>query len=147
MKFSYGLREAQFRNYIVRAISQKAQKTGEAILTSLESRLDNVVYRLGFASTRGAARQMVNHGHIWVNGKRVTIPSFQVRVKDEVTIRPASAGKALFADFDVKIKKHTPPTWIDLDKEKKIGRMLARPTMDEFEKSFNINSIVEFYSR
>ncbi len=147
VKFSYGLREAQFKKYIVQAISQKSQKTSEAILTSLESRLDNIVYRLGFASTRAAARQMVNHGHIWVNGKRVTIPSYQVRMKDEIAIRPGSAQKKLFTDFDAKIKKYTPPVWMDLDKEKRVGRMLARPTMDEFERMFNINSIVEYYSR
>src|SRR3989344_3777531 len=93
VKFSYGLRESQFKKYIVQAIDQKTMKTGEAILAYLESRLDNVVYRLGFAATRAAARQMVNHGHIWVNGKRVSIPSFQVRTGNEISVRPQSAGK------------------------------------------------------
>src|SRR3989344_1958398 len=147
VKFSYGLREGQFKKYIVQAISQKTQKTGEVILTYLESRLDNVVYRPGFTSTRAGARQMVNHGHIWVNGKRVTIPSYQVRVKAEIANRQGGAGKKLFMNFVVKKKKYPPPVWMDLDKEKRVGRMLARPTMDEFERMFNINSIVEYYSR
>src|SRR3989344_7894770 len=89
IRLTYGLREKQFKNLVLSAFKQKSIGTPEAVVLSLESRLDNVVYRLGLATTRGASRQMVGHGHIMVNGRRVTIPSYNVKIGDTVTIRQA----------------------------------------------------------
>lgn len=148
LKFSYGLREKQFANYIRSAIKQKSVNTVDAIFSSLESRLDNVVYRMGFGPTRASARQIVNHGHIFVNGKKVTIPSYKIHSGDEVSIRTQSAQKGVFRDLDIKIKKHETPVWLSLDKEKKTGKVVSIPGMsDDSIGIFNINPIVEYYSR
>jgi len=148
LKFSYGLRERQFSNYIHSAIKQKAMNTVDAIFCFLESRLDNVVYRIGFASTRAGARQLVGHGHIFVNGKKVTIPSYRIKVGDEISVRTQSSQKAIFKDLDVKIKKHETPVWISLDREKKSGKIVSVPGgSDDLLSIFNINPIVEYYSR
>ena len=148
LKFSYGLREKQFANYIRSAIKQKAMNTVEAVFNFLESRLDNVVYRLGFASTRASARQLVGHGHIFVNGKKVSIPSYKTKVGDEISIRTQSSQKGVFKDLDVKIKKHEAPAWIALDREKRAGKIVSIPGgSDDLFSTFNINPIVEYYSR
>jgi small subunit ribosomal protein S4 len=146
----YGLREKQFKNIVLAALKQKKVRTPEAILNALEARLDNVVYRLGFASTRAAARQLVGHGHIAVNGRRVSIPSYSVSVGDEVSVKKESSQKGAFKDFDALIKNRISPSWLVVDPQKKSGRFVAHPSMealDEFGKSFNINSVVEYYSR
>lgn len=150
MKFSYGLREKQFSNYVSKAVNQKAMPTGDALVTYLETRLDNAVYRLGFASSRAAARQIVNHGHIMVDGKRVSIPSYKVLPGKLITVRQQSLGKGFFSNIDSNLKKHETPTWLELDREKKTGRVASHPqrdSLDEMERSFNINAIVEYYSR
>lgn len=154
VKFLYGLRERQFRNYIMDALKQKSMTTSDAVLSNLETRLDNVVYRLGFAPTRAAARQLVNHGHILVKRKslsnflRVTIPSYKLRVGDELRIRPESVKKGPFGNLEISIKKHTPPVWLELDREGFSGKILASPTSgDDISKGYNISAIVEFYSR
>ncbi len=147
VKFTYGLRERQFKNYVTKAINQKAMRAGEAILAYLESRLDNIVYRLGFAPNRASARQLVSHGHMLVNQRRVSIPSYKVKMGDEIAIRKESAGKGIFSNLDLSIKKYIPPVWLEIDKEKKIGRMVAHPASESQEKGYNINAIVEYYSR
>jgi small subunit ribosomal protein S4 len=147
LRLSYGLRERQFKNYIMSAIEQKAMKTGEAIFNFLESRLDNAVFRMGFVSTRSAARQMVSHGHIVVNGKRISIPSYQVRNGDVIGIRQNSVQKKLFMDLPLVLKKYEAPAWMQLDKEKKTAHIVGRPATPELEKGYNVNAIIEFYSR
>lgn len=148
LKFSYGLRERQFSNYIRSAIKQKAMNTADAVFHFLESRLDNVVYRMGFAETRSAARQLVSHGHILVNGKKVTIPSQRIYAGDEIAIRPQSSQKGLFKDLDIKIKKHEAPAWLFLDRENKSAKVVALPGgSDDLFATFNINPTVEYYSR
>ena len=147
IKFLYGLRERQFKNYVARAASQHKIPTGEALVLSLESRLDNIVYKLGFAPTRASGRQMVNHGHILLNGKRVNIPSHQVKMKDVVEIRAPSRQKGLFANLELTIKKYNPPEWLELNKSELKGIVVSRPGVLELTKSHNINSIVEYYSR
>lgn len=148
LKFSYGLREKQFENYVRSAIKQKSMNTVEAVFYFLESRLDNVIYRMGLAPTRASARQLVSHGHIFVNGKKVNIPSYNVKVGEEVSIRAQSSQKGIFKDMDIKIKKHEAPLWISLDKEKKIGKIVSKPGgSDDLFAIFNINPIVEYYSR
>lgn len=147
VKFLYGLRERQLKNYVASAISQHKIPTGEALVSSLELRLDNAVYRLGFAPTRASARQIVNHGHIFVNGKRVTIPSFSLKVGSEIQIRPASLGKALFANISLTLKKYNPPEWLLLDKINFKGKIAVQPATAELIKAYNVSAIVEYYSR
>ncbi len=147
LKFLYGLRETQFRNYVVEA-SQRTGSTSEILYQLLESRLDNVVYRLGFAFSRARARQIVTHGHIWVNGRSVNIPSFRTRKGDIISIRPQSAGKGLFKDLDIQLKKYNAPAWIELDREKREGKVLGASAIElEGALELNVNAIVEFYSR
>ncbi len=150
IRMFYGLRERQFKNLVLKAFKQKSMSAPSAVLMSLETRLDNIIYRLGLASTRAAARQLVGHGHIMINGKRVTIPSYQVDVDDEIMIRPASATSGVFANFELLMKKQSLPAWLSWDAGKKSGRMVAYPssdTLSDLGKGFNINAIVEYYSR
>lgn len=147
LKLSYGLRERQFKNYVLSAIKQKSMNTAEAMLYYLEARLDNLVFRMGFSPTRSGARQMVNHGHILVNGKRVTIPSYRVTIGDEISIREGSKQKGIFRDFNSILKKYEAPAWISLDKEKITGRVTGLPESEHLKSTYNVNAIVEYYSR
>lgn len=147
LKLSYGLRERQFKNYLFSAIKQKTMNTAEAVFYYLEYRLDNVVFRMGLASTRSSARQMINHGHILVNGKKVTIPSYRVKIGDEINIRNESKTKGVFKDLLSALKKYDAPTWISLDKEKIVGRIVSLPQSENLKSVYNINAIVEYYLR
>src|SRR3989344_1798142 len=121
LKLSYGLRERQFKNYLLSAIKQKAVNTADAVFYYLELRLDNCVFRMGIAPTRSSARQLVNHGHILVNGKKVTIPSYRVKIGDKISIREGSKAKNVFKDLSSFLKKYEAPVWISLNKEKVMG--------------------------
>ncbi|MDP2668978.1 MAG: 30S ribosomal protein S4 [bacterium] len=147
LKFLYGLRERQFRNYVQGALKQKGVGTSDAIINALESRLDNAVYRLGFSPTRAAARQVVNHGHVQVNGKRVNIPSYSLKIGDEVKLREASKQKGPFMNLEILIKKAAPPSWLELDRVSYAGKMTAPPSGEGLGKGYNMNAIVEYYSR
>lgn len=144
IQFSYGMREAQMRQVFLRAFKSKGI-TGEVMLRILESRLDNVVFRLGFAPSRSVAKQLVNHGHIFINKKRVTIPSYIVKIGDTISIRPGSAGKGAMRDIHETIKKYDAPVWLALDKEKLEGTMLAVPDVSGLQ--FDIHLVVDFYSK
>lgn len=147
LKFLYGLRERQFQNYVLDAISQSAAPSSEAVVSKLEMRLDNVVYRLGFAKTRAAARQIVGHGHITVNGRGVNIPSYQVKAGDEIKIKQGASKKKLFADLGISLKKYSAPPWLELNKADFSGMVAAKPPAEDFIRSYNLSSIVEYYSR
>jgi len=128
VKFAYGLRTRQFTNYSREAKDKAGGGDVKAMLFSfLESRLDNIVFRMGFADARSKARQIVTHGHIMVNGRRVDIPSYRISIGDKITIRPQSAAKAIFKDLDVKLKKYNAPVWVKLDKVKKEGEIIGTP--------------------
>lgn len=146
MKFFYGLRERQFRNYAMEA-RRRAGDTAQLLVEILESRLDSTVLSMGFGATRSGARQMVSHGHIMVNGRKVNIPSFRVKKGDKISIRPQSSGKGMFNDLDIYLKKYTPPAWISLDKEKREGAVIGRPAEVNVAGLINVDVIVEFYSR
>lgn len=147
LKFIYGLREKQFRNYFAKAAKTRGL-TGEMLVALLERRLDNVVFRLGFAATRRQARQLVSHGHISVNGRRTTIPSFQVKPGDTIAIREVSRDKKVFGDLAVTIKKHNPPAWLELNKDTFTSTVMSLPAGDELQGvPVEIAQIVEFYSR
>ena len=128
IKFSYGLRTRQFDNYTKEAENKAGGGNVMAALYSfLESRLDNVVFRMGLTDSRSVARQIVTHGHVMVNGRRVDIPSYRVSVGSKINVRPQSAVKAVFKDIDAKMKKYNPPVWLKLDKTKKEGEIIGMP--------------------
>jgi small subunit ribosomal protein S4 len=145
-KLIYGVLERQFRKYFEEVRAQKGD-TGELLVQNLERRLDNVVYRLGLATTRAQARQIVNHGHIHVNGKLVDIPSYRVRIGEVVAIRPQSRDKKYFEPIVKNIEAVQPPAWLELDKSALVGKVLNLPTKDDTDRSIDLQLIVEFYSR
>ncbi len=146
-RFTYCMTEKQFSKYAKTAISKKDGKAVARFFEQLESRADNVVYRSGFAPTRLAARQMVSHGHIMVNGKRITIPSMQLSLEDTISIRPGSSTKPLFASLEERLKAYTQPAWIAFDHEKREAKIQGTPRYEAKDSLFDINSILEFYSR
>ncbi len=147
VRFSYGVGEKQFKKYVKESVAKKGTNTTQALYERLEMRLDNTVYRLGFAPTRTAARQMTAHGHILVNGKRTNVPSQTLSIGDKVTVRPASTTKPLFKELDEKMKKVAIPTWISYDGDKKIASIESTPKYSPSEHLFNLGQVIEFYSR
>ena len=145
-RYIYGLFERQFRRFY--GISAKQPGiTGDNLKVMLERRLDNVVYRLGFADSRPLARQLVLHGHIMVNGHRVNVPSALVNEGDTIVVREASLKKEYFKRLSEDIKSKTIPLWLALDKAKLAGQVVTLPVVDETVAQFNGKSIVEYYSR
>lgn len=146
VRWTYGVLERLFRRYIEEARKHKGV-TGDVLVQILESRLDNCVYRLGIAPSRNAARQLVSHGHITVNGKKASIPSMETRKGDVIGIRPESRNKKVFADLPLKLKKQITPSWLELEKEKAEGKIVGVPTIAEAAIPADVQKIVEFYSR
>ena len=146
VKFVYGMQEKQFRNLYEKA-SRTEGNTGAVLLSLLERRLDNVVYRLGYASTRREARQLVNHGHFTVNGKRVNIPSYLVKVGDLVAVCEASVTKARFKKMKEDDAFVAAPKWLDRDKNTLQGKILAIPTKEDIDFEIAEHLIVELYSK
>lgn len=146
LRLMYGLTEKQFRNLFQKA-KRKQGITGENFLTYLETRLDNVIYRLGFAKTRSSARQFVNHGHLLVNGQKVDIPSYQVSVGDELSVREKTSSRQVATrNLDGSQYNPTPP-WLEVKADSLQGSVTRLPQPDELEQSINIQLVVEFYSR
>ena len=146
LRIMYGLTEKQFRNMFERSKKKKGV-TGEVFLTMLETRLDNVVYRLGFAKTRHAARQFVNHGHILVNGIKVDIASYHVSVGDEIGVREKTSSRQLATRNLEGSQYHPSPPWVEVNADSLQGTVARFPQSDELEKSVNVQLVVEFYSR
>ena len=146
VRYTYGVLERQFKKYVKESVEVKGA-TVQALFERLETRLDNVVYRLGFAPTRQAARQMTAHGHIMVNGKRTNVPSQNVKMGDKITVRSASEKKPLFKDMDEKLSKVALPSWLSYDKEKKVAVIEGMPKHTPTEHLFNLGQVIEFYSR
>ena len=145
IRFSYGITERQLSNYVEKASNIKGAGTAEKFYEELESRLDNVVYRMGLAPSRRAARQMVSHGHFIVNNHRVTIPSYEVQPKDIIKIREGSKVKKIFANLADRLKEYNPPVWVTFDVNKMEGIILAKPK--NVETFLDLNAVLEFYSR
>ena len=145
-KAVYMVLEKQFRHYYEEA-QRREGITGENLVRLLEMRLDNVVYRLGFADSRNQARQMVNHGLIAVNGRKLDIPSAQIRLTDQVSFSPRGQKSELFTVVKDNISRKQVPGWLSLDPGQMAGRVLAKPTLVEAEPLFSPNVIVEYYSR
>jgi len=144
VKRLYGLLESQFRGYYHRGAAAKG-KTGENLLQYLEQRLDNVVFRLGFADTRAEARQLVRHGHFQVNGRRVNIPSYQVRPDDVVTVPPGSSAQQVIRDATDLVSTVAP--WLQADHDGLTGKVLKQPARDEIDTPVQESLIVELYSK
>jgi len=149
LKNWYNLAERQFSNY-VKAILEargKVEDTASLLIQILERRLDNVVFRLGFAPSRSAARQFISHRHVLVNGKIVNIASYQVKKGDVITLKPSSTKKALFQNLATILKKHNSPSWLELKAESLEGKVIGLPNLEEAAPPAEISSIFEFYSR
>ena len=142
----YGMLEAQFRHFFAKA-SETRGVTGEVLLQMLERRLDNVVFRLGLAPSHSAARQLVRHGHIQVNGRKASIPSFQVKAGDEVRVREKSNKLAVVLTTLEARKGQDLPEWLSLDSSALAGRVLSIPTRGSITVPINEQLIVEFYSK
>lgn len=146
MRFTYGLSERQFRTYV-----EQAMKTGHrpiaALFAKLESRLDNIVYRLGIAKTRAQARQLVVHGHVVLNGKKLNVPSAHVRIGDIITIREGSKNIGLLANFTEQHSMASVPAWLTFDVKKISGEKKQEPTFAEKESLFDPELVLEYYSR
>ncbi len=146
VRFSYGVLERQFRRFF--AAARKAPGvTGENMLVLLERRLDNVVYCLGFASSRAQARQVVRHGHIRVNGRKVDIPSYLVRAGDAVSWREGSVRTVYYKRLAEEIKGRAVPGWLSLNEQRMMGSVMALPGKDDIDPRFDGKAIVEYYSR
>ena len=146
VRFSYGLGDKDIERYSKKA-SERSGLFEDEFIKMIESRLDNVVWRFGFAVSRRAARMMVNHGHITVNGKIVSIPSYQLKKGDAVAVKDASLASFLFTDLDTRFKKLEMPHWLSLDKTKKTGTLLSRPGAEDLQENFEFSKIKEYYSR
>lgn len=143
-KRAYGLLERQFRNYVDKASSSKGN-TAELLQQMLEMRLDNVVYRLGVAESRAAARQIVAHGHVLINGKKLDIPSYEVCVNDAISFTP-NVIEALKKRKEV-LAKQEKPSWLSFDLKTTNGKVISRPGLTDLERLFEITPIIEYYSR
>ncbi len=143
LKFSYNVAEKQLRHYYEKAAKVKGA-TGEVLLSLLETRLDNTLYRLGFVPTRSAGRQAISHNHVLVNGKKVNIPSYQVEIGDVLTLSPKGLNIPSIAQ-SLKNEDYQPPTW--LEKKAAVGKIVAIPKRNDIKTEVNEQLIVEFYSR
>src|SRR5690349_20126458 len=146
LRYYYGLMERQFRGVYEKALRRRGV-TGEQMLQILETRLDNVVFHLGFANTRAAARHLVSHGHMKVNGKNVSIPSYALRVNDTIEVRDNSRSRQMASKNLESATSRAVPDWLSLSRDAFKGVVMRIPTRDEIQPIANEQSVVEFYSR
>jgi len=144
-KLIYGLRERQFSNLVAEATRHKGDSS-VFLLKMLEERIDNVVYRLGFALTRNQARQMVSHNMFLLNGKKMNIPSHRVNASDIISLKDNKKNKKLFEGMAEKLGKADLPSWLSVDANKLSGKVLGEPKAEDFEKIIDVKLIIEFYS-
>jgi small subunit ribosomal protein S4 len=146
LRYYYGLLERQFRGVYERAL-RKRGVTGETMLQILETRLDSMVYHLGFAATRPAARQMVSHGHIKVNGRKVSVPSYAVKVNDVIEVRDSNVSRQLATKNLELSTSRAVPDWVTLDRDNFKGTLVRIPSREEMQPVAKEQAVVEFYSR
>jgi small subunit ribosomal protein S4 len=146
LRYYYGLMERQFRGVYEKAFKRRGV-TGEQMLQILETRLDNVVFHLGFGNTRAAARQMVSHGHVKVNGRKVNIPSYSLKVNDVIEVKPSNVSRQLATKGLEISTSRSVPDWLSLSKDTFKGTVMRIPTRDEIQPIANEQAVVEFYSR
>lgn len=144
----YNLRERQFKNYVRKVLGQKGREDAENMLISmLERRLDNVVFRFGIAATREQARQMVSHGFFLVNGTSIDIPSAQVRKGDVISVKPQKKEKGVFKDLALRMKNYKFPSWLVFDAAKMEGKVTGDPAIEEVQPPVEVSTVFEYYSR
>jgi small subunit ribosomal protein S4 len=146
LRYYYGLMEKQFRGVYEKALKRRGV-TGEQMLQILETRLDNVVFHLGFGTTRAGARQMVAHGHVQVNGRKVSIPSYALRVNDTITVKNTTVSRQMATKGMELSTSRSVPDWMSLNKEEFKGVVMRIPTREEINPIANEQAVVEFYSR
>ena len=149
LKNYYGLKEKQFERYVEEILKArgKVEDAGTLLIKKLEKRLDNVVFRLGFARSRREARELVSHGHFLVDSKPVNIPSFQVEKGQVISVKESKRKKPYFKNLSVFLKNYQPPAWLKLDREKLEGKMIEEPTGEDIGVPIDVSAIFEFYSR
>ncbi len=143
----YRLRERQFRRYVEETLESGSRDIADQLVKRLERRLDNAIYRLGIAETRGQARQLVSHGHVLVNERKVDIPSFQVSEGDVLEIKQRSKDAGIFQGIEKRLEKYQPPSWLQLDGKNMRGQVTGQPTAEETQPPVQISMIFEFYAR
>ncbi len=145
----YNLKERQFRKYVKEVLEKrgKVEDAAALLIRILENRLDNVVFRLGFASSRPQSRQMISHGHFLVNGKEVNIPSYSVKKGDVISVSPSSLKTSIFQNLKPLLKKHKTLSWFELDVEKMEGKIIGDPKPEEVAPPVEISVIFEYYSK
>ncbi|MFA5442078.1 MAG: 30S ribosomal protein S4 [Candidatus Paceibacterota bacterium] len=146
VKFAYGIKEKQLRRYFNIALKKKTS-TPETFAKLIESRFDNIVFRLGFVSSRNIARQLVSHGHFMLNNKKHNIPSTIVKKGDIIAIKESSKKKIIFKEITEKLKKYELPKHLEINIEKLEGKIIGEPDLEELQLPFDFTSIVEFYSK
>ncbi|MEX0673094.1 MAG: 30S ribosomal protein S4 [Candidatus Paceibacterota bacterium] len=146
-RYSYLVPEKQFANYVKAAMSTNAGTPADQLYQRLEMRLDNVAHRLGLAPTKTAARQLVSHGHVHVNGRRNNIASHGVSVGDVISIREQSKNTKLFDNLKERLENYNPPAWLSFDENSLTGKVEGRPQLKGADLLFDIQAILEFYSR
>ncbi len=146
LRLLYGLTEKQFSTYVEKALESKANPQA-TLFAFLESRLDSVAYRMGLASTHRMARQMVSHGHLVVNGKRVTVPSYRVSAGDVITVRAGSKESGLFQTLGEKLKEARTPSWISFDLGNLEGKLETAPVFTDQDTAVDIGAVFEYYTR
>lgn len=149
LKNWYNLKERQFKNYVKKILERRGrvEDASSLLIKTLESRLDNVVFRLGFANSRALAKQLVSYGHFLVNGKSIDTPSYLVKKGDVISIKTQKTKKAIFQNLKNLLKKYKVSSWLALDVEKLEGKVIAEPSLEEAAPPVEISAIFEFYSR
>lgn len=146
-RFTYNVSERQFSKYVKDVIESGSHTPTSDLFQKLETRLDNAIYRLGLASTRQFARQVVSHGHILINGRKLNVPSYVVKAGDTISVREGSKSNAIFKELDEKLKTQETPNWITWNVEKKTAGMLRLPTMENQDLLFDLSAVLEYYKR
>jgi len=145
-RFTYGVGERQFSRYVSESVAKKGSNSVQDLFGRLELRLDNAVYRIGLAGSRQGSRQMVSHGHILVNGKKINIPSYAISKGDRLRIREGSLKSGLFKELEEKLKKPL-PAWLSFDKDKREWEVVGIPVFTSSEQNFDLAAVIAFYSR
>lgn len=146
-RLAYGIGESQLKRYVKESTGLQGKNPIDVLIGKLEERLDNVVYRLGLAHTRRLARQLVSHGHITVNGRKVTIPSYHTSMGDVIAVREGSRKSVLFQNVGERLREYRSPQWLDFDREKLTAKRTGTPVASGTDVNANLASVFEFYSR
>lgn len=146
LRFAYDISERQFKRCVQLAMKEKGDNR-ENLMRKLETRLDNAVFRLGLVKSRSAARQLVGHGHILVNGRKVSIPSYQTQVGDKIALKESFKKSPLIEELKFLLKKYQAPDWLVLDKEKLMGEVKSQPSFDVSKDLTTAGLVIEYYSR